>query len=162
MPLGGNMAGKAPFNVQNSAGVRRSGLSVKLFNCSSGKHIRPRHPPPVAINQNSAHHHGKVRAESSARIVVRLTAQHLDQFDEHLLHHILDIHVRQIGVAQLDEKPKRRGVKLDKLLPDDLIGSVRIKIIKFSYFGITFGDAIGGRISAPLRSNQRRIESSAQ
>ena len=162
MPFGGDVAGKAPFRIKNSAGVRRSGLLIKFFDCSGRIHVRPRHPPPVAIDQNSAHHHGEVRAESSARIVVRLTAQHLDQFDEHFLHHILDIRVRQIGIAQFDEKPKRRGVKLNKLLPDNLIGSVRIKIIKFSYFGITFGDAIGGRISAPLRSNQRRIESSAQ
>ena len=162
MALGGDVTGKAPFRVENSSGIGRTRLAVKLFDRSGRIHVRPRHPPPVAINQNSAHHHGEVRAESSARIVVRLTAQHLDQFDEHLLHHILDVGVRQIGVAQLDEKPKRRSIKLNKLLPDDLIGSARIKIIKFSYFGITFGEAIGGRISLPLRSNQRRIESSAQ
>lgn len=162
MALGGNMAGKAPLRVENSAGIGRTRLAVKLFNRSGRIHVRPRHPPPVAINQNSAHHHGEVRAESSARIVVRLTAQHLDQFDEYLLHHVLDIGVRQIGVAQLDEKPKCRGVEFNKLLPDDLIGSVRIKIFESTYFGITFGDAIGGRISLPFRSNQRRIESSAQ
>lgn len=162
MPFGGNMAGKAPFRIKNRAGIGRTRLSVKLFDCSSRIHVRPRHPPPVPIDQNSAHHHGEVRAESSARIVVRLTAQHLDQFDEHLLHHILDIRVRQIGVAQFDEKPKRRCVEFYKLLPDDLIGSARIKIFESTYFGITFGDAIGGRISLPFRSNQRRIESSAQ
>ena len=123
MALGGDVTGKAPFRVENSAGIGRTRLSVKLFDCGGRIHVRPRHPPPVAINQNSAHHHGEVRAESSARIVVRLTAQHLDQFDEHLLHHILDIGVRQIGVAQLDERSKRRCVEFYKLLPNDLIGS---------------------------------------